>query len=165
MTTVWRHYDHPRISAPSDREWIARPPDKDQPGRQPAGDSRLGRYRGRRVRLCAHERLEESPENAARAACSALHLGQGKNALGLQEYLVVYGQARITEGGGADLRSVWPTPISVKALYSHQSRSAASPATSRISLPNALRAPGRGVSRTDNNDALTDERLFVRVRA
>jgi hypothetical protein len=30
-------------------------------------------------------------------------LGHGKNALGLQEYLVVYGQARITEGGGAAL--------------------------------------------------------------
>jgi hypothetical protein len=30
-------------------------------------------------------------------------LGHGKNALGLQEYLVVYGQARITEGGAADL--------------------------------------------------------------
>jgi hypothetical protein len=30
-------------------------------------------------------------------------LGHGKNALGLQEYLVAYGQARITEGGGADL--------------------------------------------------------------
>ena len=30
-------------------------------------------------------------------------LGHGKNALGLQEYLEVYGQARITEGGAADL--------------------------------------------------------------
>jgi len=30
-------------------------------------------------------------------------LGHGKNALGLQEYLVVYGRARITEGGGAAL--------------------------------------------------------------
>src|SRR6266511_175958 len=30
-------------------------------------------------------------------------LGHSKNALGLQEYLVVYGRARITEGGGAAL--------------------------------------------------------------
>jgi len=30
-------------------------------------------------------------------------LGHGKDALGLQDYLVVYGQARITEGGTADL--------------------------------------------------------------
>jgi PPOX class probable F420-dependent enzyme len=28
-------------------------------------------------------------------------LGRGKNAMGLQEYLVVYGRARITEGGAA----------------------------------------------------------------
>jgi hypothetical protein len=31
--------------------------------------------------------------------------------------------------------------------------------------PNALQAPGRGVSRTGNNDAPTNQRLFVRVRA
>ena len=30
-------------------------------------------------------------------------LGQGKNAMGLQEYLVIHGQARITEGGAAAL--------------------------------------------------------------
>ncbi len=30
-------------------------------------------------------------------------LGHGKNAFGLQEYLVVYGNAHVTEGGGADL--------------------------------------------------------------
>ncbi len=30
-------------------------------------------------------------------------LGHGKNALGLQEYLVVYGKAYLTEGGAADL--------------------------------------------------------------
>lgn len=30
-------------------------------------------------------------------------LGHGKNDFGLQEYLVVYGNAYITEGGGADL--------------------------------------------------------------
>jgi PPOX class probable F420-dependent enzyme len=30
-------------------------------------------------------------------------LGRGKNAMGLQEYLVVYGKARITEGGAAEL--------------------------------------------------------------
>jgi hypothetical protein len=30
-------------------------------------------------------------------------LGRGKNPMGLPEYLVVYGRARVTEGGGADL--------------------------------------------------------------
>jgi PPOX class probable F420-dependent enzyme len=30
-------------------------------------------------------------------------LGRGKNAMGLQDYLVVYGTARITEGGAAAL--------------------------------------------------------------
>lgn len=30
-------------------------------------------------------------------------LGRGKNPMGLQEYLVVYGTARVTEGGAADL--------------------------------------------------------------
>jgi hypothetical protein len=30
-------------------------------------------------------------------------LGQGKNAMGLQEYLVVYGKARITKAGAAEL--------------------------------------------------------------
>ena len=30
-------------------------------------------------------------------------LGRGKNPVGLQEYLVVYGSARITEGGAANL--------------------------------------------------------------
>lgn len=30
-------------------------------------------------------------------------LGHGKNPMGLQEYLVIHGKARITEGGAADL--------------------------------------------------------------
>src|SRR5882724_1848054 len=30
-------------------------------------------------------------------------LGRGKNPMGLQEYLVVYGRARVTEGGAANL--------------------------------------------------------------
>ena len=30
-------------------------------------------------------------------------LGRGKNPMGLQEYLVIYGRARITEGGAANL--------------------------------------------------------------
>jgi hypothetical protein len=43
-------------------------------------------------------------QNIARDSRVALSmLGHGKNALGLQEYLVVYGQARITEGGAAAL--------------------------------------------------------------
>src|SRR5690349_6250978 len=39
--------------------------------------------------------------NDARVALSML--GRGKNPMGLQEYLVVYGDARITEGGAAAL--------------------------------------------------------------
>lgn len=30
-------------------------------------------------------------------------LGQGRNAMGLQEYVVIHGKARVTEGGAADL--------------------------------------------------------------
>jgi hypothetical protein len=39
--------------------------------------------------------------NDPRVALSLL--GRGKNAMGLQEYLVVYGTARITEGGAAEV--------------------------------------------------------------
>jgi PPOX class probable F420-dependent enzyme len=39
--------------------------------------------------------------NDPRVALSLL--GQRKNAMGLQEYLVVYGKARITEGGAAEV--------------------------------------------------------------
>jgi hypothetical protein len=39
--------------------------------------------------------------NDPRVALSLL--GRGKNAMGLQEYLVVYGRARITEGGAAEV--------------------------------------------------------------
>jgi PPOX class probable F420-dependent enzyme len=39
--------------------------------------------------------------NDPRVALSLL--GRGRNAMGLQEYLVVYGRARITEGGAAEV--------------------------------------------------------------
>src|SRR5437867_424492 len=34
---------------------------------------------------------------------------------GLTEYLVVYGRARVTEGGAPELLSSWPTPTSARA--------------------------------------------------
>jgi PPOX class probable F420-dependent enzyme len=54
--------------------------------------------------VCAHMGVWKKVRNIQREPRVALSmLGHGKNALGLQEYLVVYGQARITEGGGAAL--------------------------------------------------------------
>ena len=54
--------------------------------------------------VCAHMGVWKKVQNMQREPRVALSMiGHGKNALGLQEYLVVYGQARITEGGGADL--------------------------------------------------------------
>jgi len=54
--------------------------------------------------VCAHMGVWKKVQNMQREPRVALSmLGHGKNALGLQEYLVVYGRARITEGGGAAL--------------------------------------------------------------
>jgi PPOX class probable F420-dependent enzyme len=54
--------------------------------------------------VCAHMGVWKKVQNMEREPRVALSmLGHGKNALGLQEYLVVYRQARITEGGAADL--------------------------------------------------------------
>jgi len=54
--------------------------------------------------VCGHMGVWKKVQNIQRDSRVALSmLGHGKNALGLQEYLVVYGQARITEGGGAAL--------------------------------------------------------------
>ena len=50
--------------------------------------------------VCAHMGVWKKVQNMQREPRVALSmLGHGKNAIGLQEYLVVYGQARITEGG------------------------------------------------------------------
>ena len=54
--------------------------------------------------VCAHMgawKKVRNINNDPRVALSLL--GRAKNALGLQEYLVVYGQAHITEGGAAAL--------------------------------------------------------------
>ncbi len=54
--------------------------------------------------VCAHMGVWKKVQNIQRDPRVALSmLGHSKNALGLQEYLVVYGRARITEGGGAAL--------------------------------------------------------------
>ena len=54
--------------------------------------------------VCAHMGVWKKVQNMQREPRVALSmLGHGKNALGLQEYLVVYGQARITEGGAPEL--------------------------------------------------------------
>src|SRR5262249_39395207 len=54
--------------------------------------------------VCAHMGVWKKVQNIRREPRVALSmLGHGKNALGLQEDLVVYGQASITEGGAADL--------------------------------------------------------------
>jgi len=54
--------------------------------------------------VCGHMSAYHKVHNMRRDPRVALALlGGGKNAFGLHEYLVVYGQARLTEGGAAEL--------------------------------------------------------------
>jgi PPOX class probable F420-dependent enzyme len=54
--------------------------------------------------VCGHMGVWKKIQNIRQDPRVALSLlGHGRNALGLQEYLVVYGHARITEGGAAAL--------------------------------------------------------------
>lgn len=54
--------------------------------------------------VCAHMVEAQKVKNLRRDPRVALSmLGRGRNAMGLEEYVVVYGRARITEGGAADL--------------------------------------------------------------
>ncbi|NTU78108.1 MAG: TIGR03618 family F420-dependent PPOX class oxidoreductase [Chloroflexales bacterium] len=54
--------------------------------------------------VCGHMPEAQKVRNIRRDGRVALSLlGRGRNAMGLDEYLVVYGQARITEGGAAAL--------------------------------------------------------------
>jgi PPOX class probable F420-dependent enzyme len=54
--------------------------------------------------VCGHMGAWQKVKNVRRdpRVCLSM-LGHQKNAMGLLEYLVVYGNARITEGGAADL--------------------------------------------------------------
>jgi PPOX class probable F420-dependent enzyme len=54
--------------------------------------------------VIGHMGVWQKVKNVRRDPRVALSLlGRGKNPMGLREYLVVYGEARITEGGAADL--------------------------------------------------------------
>jgi PPOX class probable F420-dependent enzyme len=54
--------------------------------------------------VCGHMGVWQKVKNVRRDPRVGLSmLGHKKNAMGLLEYLVVYGNARITEGGAADL--------------------------------------------------------------
>lgn len=54
--------------------------------------------------VCGHMGVWQKVKNVRRDARVCLSmLGHQKNPMGLLEYLVVYGNARITEGGAADL--------------------------------------------------------------
>jgi PPOX class probable F420-dependent enzyme len=54
--------------------------------------------------VIGHMLLHKKVQNIRRDSRVTLSmLGQGKNAQGLQEYLVVHGKARVTEGGAAAL--------------------------------------------------------------
>jgi len=54
--------------------------------------------------VAGHLDLHQKIENIRRDPRVALSLlGPGKNAIGLQEYLVIYGDARVTEGGAVPL--------------------------------------------------------------
>jgi len=54
--------------------------------------------------VCGHMGVWQKVKNVRRdpRVCVSM-LGQKKNAMGLLEYLVVHGRARVTEGGAADL--------------------------------------------------------------
>jgi PPOX class probable F420-dependent enzyme len=54
--------------------------------------------------VCGHMGTWQKVKNVRRdpRVCMSM-LGHKKNAMGLLEYLVVYGKARVTEGGAADL--------------------------------------------------------------
>ena len=54
--------------------------------------------------VMGHLDLHQKIENIRRDPRVALSLlGPSKNAIGLQEYLVIYGEARVTEGGAVSL--------------------------------------------------------------
>lgn len=54
--------------------------------------------------VCGHMSAYQKVKNIRKDNRVVLSmLGHGKNAFGLQEYLVVYGNAYLTEGGAADL--------------------------------------------------------------
>lgn len=54
--------------------------------------------------VTAHMGAWQKVKNLRRDPRIALSLlGRGKNAMGLEEYLVIYGKARVTEGGAAEL--------------------------------------------------------------
>lgn len=54
--------------------------------------------------VCGHMNAWQKVKNIQRdGRVSMSLLGQSKNAIGLLEHLIVYGTARITEGGAADL--------------------------------------------------------------
>lgn len=54
--------------------------------------------------VCGHMSAYQKVKNIRKDSRVVLSmLGHGKNAYGLQEYLVVYGNAYLTEGGAADL--------------------------------------------------------------
>jgi hypothetical protein len=54
--------------------------------------------------VTAHMGVWQKIKNVRRDPRVALSLlGRGRNPMGLQEYLVVYGNARVTEGGAAEL--------------------------------------------------------------
>jgi PPOX class probable F420-dependent enzyme len=54
--------------------------------------------------VCAHMSAYQKVKNIQKDPRVVLSmLGHGKNAIGLQEYLVVYGNAYLTEGSAADL--------------------------------------------------------------
>jgi PPOX class probable F420-dependent enzyme len=54
--------------------------------------------------VCAHLAEQQKLRNIRRDPRVVLSMeGQGRNPMGLDEYLVVHGTARVTEGGAADL--------------------------------------------------------------
>jgi PPOX class probable F420-dependent enzyme len=79
-------------------------------------------------------------------------LGAKNNPMGLREYLVVYGDARITEGGAATLlERLAKIYLGPDAVFP-QKQSVADRATSHGSSPFDLEALARGIRRNHNRD-------------
>ncbi len=98
--------------------------------------------------VCGHMGVWKKVQNIRQDPRVALSLlGRGRNALGLQEYLVVYGHARITEGGAAALLQRLAHIYLGPTVEFPRNQSGVSPATSRASPRTGWQALGRGTRR------------------
>lgn len=68
--------------------------------------------------VCAHQNLYQKLKNIQRDARVALSMVTGGKTNGLDNYLVINGRARVTEGGASELLANWPRSIAPQAQHS-----------------------------------------------